>query len=105
MDVGEGKTSVSLDGGSFRSLFQMPVPQGNDGAPGGRGIAEDAEWEPQGPDVFSAEGVEGCEAVGDETALLAKEPCRGRGKGCDVSFNQDDLRTGLWGCVTMKAAS
>jgi len=30
MEVGEGRTSVSLDGGSFReSLFQIPLPQGN----------------------------------------------------------------------------
>jgi hypothetical protein len=29
VDVGDGKTSVSLCGISFRSLFQMAVPQGN----------------------------------------------------------------------------
>jgi len=40
-DVGDGNTSLSLEG-SFLSLFQIPVPQGKD--PGGRLIiAADAE--------------------------------------------------------------
>jgi len=31
IDVGDGRTSVSLEGGSLReSLFQMPLPHGND---------------------------------------------------------------------------
>jgi hypothetical protein len=34
MDVGEGKTSVNLDGGSFlESLFQMPLLQVNEPEP------------------------------------------------------------------------
>lgn len=33
VEVGEGRTSVSLEGGSLRSVFQMPVPQGKDGGP------------------------------------------------------------------------
>ena len=33
VDVGEGRTSVRREGGSFLSLFQMPVPQGNELAP------------------------------------------------------------------------
>jgi hypothetical protein len=31
MEVGEGSTSVNLDGGSLRdSLFQIPLPHGNE---------------------------------------------------------------------------
>jgi len=33
VEVGEGRTSVKREGGSFLSLFQMPVPQGKDPAP------------------------------------------------------------------------
>lgn len=28
--------------------------------------------------------------------LLAKEPLRGRGRGCEVSLSQDGRRTGRW---------
>lgn len=34
VEVGEGKTSVRRDGGSFLSGFQIPVPQGNEPPPG-----------------------------------------------------------------------
>ena len=30
VDVGDGKTSVSREGGSFRSEVHMPVPQGKE---------------------------------------------------------------------------
>lgn len=43
VDVGDGRTSCSLDGGSFRSLFQIPVPQGKVVEPEARGMAEDAD--------------------------------------------------------------
>jgi hypothetical protein len=33
VEVGEGKTSVRREGSSFLSLFQIPVPQGNEPAP------------------------------------------------------------------------
>lgn len=33
MEEGDGRTSDNLDGGSFLSLFQMPVPQGNEAGP------------------------------------------------------------------------
>ena len=79
MDVGDGKTSVNLEGGSFRgSLFQMPLPQGNElDPPCPRLTLEPVDvWpcEPQVPD--SADGVLGCEVVGD-MELLANEPFRG----------------------------
>jgi hypothetical protein len=77
MDVGEGRTSVNLDGGSFRdSVFQIPLPQGNE---------VDPECPLPAPVAFcvwlfhvlvSAEGVAGCEVVGD-IVLLANEPLRG----------------------------
>lgn len=78
-EVGEGKTSLSLDGSFLSGLFQMPVPQEKDAA--GRFImAAEAECEPHSPPVASAEGVPGCEVVGD-LELLAKEPFLGRGIG------------------------
>lgn len=96
-DVGDGKTSLSLDG-SFLSLFQIPVPQGKD--PGARPMmAAEAECEPQSPPVVSVEGVPGCEAVGD-IVPLAKDPFLGRGTCCDVSFSHEARRTGLWGGAT-----
>lgn len=33
VEVGEGSTSVNREGGSLRSAFQIPVPQGKDGGP------------------------------------------------------------------------
>lgn len=96
VDVGDGRTSLSLDGGSLRSLFQMPDPQGKAGAPGGRLIAEDVECDPQGPGLCSAEGVEGCDVVGDMEPL-ANDPLRGRLNVCEVSFSQEDRLTGLGG--------
>lgn len=60
VEVGDGRTSASLDDASFRSLFQIPVPHGNVVDPGPRPrTAEDAEWEPQAPAPDSAEGVLG----------------------------------------------
>ncbi len=74
-DVGEGKTSVNLEGGSLReSGFHMPPPQGNEVDPEWprpRDAPEDGTCEPQVPD--SADGVVGCDVVGD-IELLAKEP-------------------------------
>jgi hypothetical protein len=77
--VGDGKTSVNLEGGSFReSLFQMPLPQGKELEPVcPRPMPELAELgacDTHVPD--SAEGVLGCEVVGD-IELLANEPFRG----------------------------
>lgn len=62
MPGGDGRTSVSLDGGSFVVLaFQMPCPQGNDEdavAPRPDPILEVAgACEPHVPE--SADGVEG----------------------------------------------
>jgi hypothetical protein len=94
VEVGEGSTSLNLEGGSLRSGFHMPVPHGKFGAPGVRPMAEEAECEPHGPALVSAEGVLGWEVVGD-IELLAKEPLRGRLKDCEVSLSHDDRRTGL----------
>jgi hypothetical protein len=101
--VGEGKTSLSLDG-SFLSLFQMAVPQGKE--PGARPImAAEAEWDPQRLPPASTEGVPGFEVVGD-MELLAKEPFRGRGTCWDVSLSHEARRTGLWGgCMFVWAVS
>lgn len=46
----------------------------------------------------SAEGVDGCDVVGD-IELDAKEPFRGTGPEGVVSFNQEALRTGFGGCA------
>lgn len=43
VDVGEGKTSLSLDGGSLRSVFQIAVPHEKPGAPDPRPITDEAE--------------------------------------------------------------
>ncbi len=95
VEVGDGSTSASLDAASFLSLFQIPVPQGNVVDPGGRlKTADGVEWVPQAPD--SADGVLGCDVVGD-MELLANDPFRGRGTDCVVSFNQDARRAGLCG--------
>lgn len=40
VEVGDGRTSLSLAGGSLRSLFQMPVPHGKF-APGPRPMTEE----------------------------------------------------------------
>lgn len=78
-DVGEGKTSLSLEGSFLSELFQMPVPHGKDAV--GRPImAAEAECDPHSPPVASVEGVPGCEAVGDMEPL-AKEPFLGRETG------------------------
>lgn len=42
----------------------------------------------------SAEGVLGWDVVGD-MELLANDPFRGRERGCDVSFSQEDRRAAL----------
>jgi hypothetical protein len=59
IEVGEGRTSLSLEGGSLRSVFQMAVPQGNVDGPWARPMTEDVECEPHGPAPVSAEGVVG----------------------------------------------
>jgi hypothetical protein len=95
--VGDGKTSLSRAGGSFRSLFQMPVPHGKAADPGPRPRAADGvECEPQVPAPDSADGVLGCDVVGD-IELLANDPLRGRLIGCDVSLSQDARRRGFCG--------
>lgn len=78
-EVGEGKTSVNREGGSFRgSLFHIPLPQGKDvdtGCPRDSPAPDDCGvCEAHAAD--SADGVFGCEAVGD-IELLAKELFRG----------------------------
>lgn len=93
--VGDGRTSLNREG-SFLSLFQMAVPQGKE--PGARPIMA-PEAEPQRPPVLSADGVPGCEVVGD-IELLANEPFLGRGICCEVSCSHDARRTGLWGGAT-----
>jgi hypothetical protein len=42
VEVGDGRTSLSLNGGSLRSVFQMPVPQPKLD-PGVRPIVEEVE--------------------------------------------------------------
>jgi hypothetical protein len=72
MEVGEGSTSVNLDGGSFRdSLVQIALGHGND--PGPR-VELPCACDPQVPD--SAEGVLGWDAVGD-IVLEANDPFLG----------------------------
>lgn len=78
VEVGDGSTSLNLIGASLRSEFHIPVPHGK--LPEPRPMTEDDECDPQGPAVVSAEGVLGCDAVGD-MELLAKEPFRGRLNG------------------------
>ncbi len=96
VEVGDGKTSVSRDGTSLRS-FHIPVPQEKVDAPELRPMTEDVECDPQGTLPLSADGVLGCDPVGD-IELLANEPLRGRGRGCEVvSLSQEDRRTGLGG--------
>lgn len=92
MDVGDGSTSLNRIGASLRSEFHIPVPHGKFPEP--RPMTEEVECDPQGPAVVSAEGVLGCDAVGD-MELLAKEPLRGRLNGWEVSFSQEDRRTGF----------
>lgn len=56
-------------------------------------VVDDVDaWEPQVP--VSAEGVLGCDVVGD-IELLANEPLRGWLRGCVVSLSQEARRTGL----------
>lgn len=43
VEVGEGKTSLSLDGGSLRSVFQIPVPQGKAEPVGARPMTDEVE--------------------------------------------------------------
>lgn len=78
VEVGEGSTSVNREGGSLRSAFQIPVPQGKEGGAWcPRPIApDDEECDPQAAAPVSAEGVLGCEPVGD-IELLANEPFLG----------------------------
>lgn len=104
VEVGEGKTSLSLDGGSLRSLFHMPVPQGKVDPAGARPMTDEVECEPHVPAPVSADGVLGCDAVGD-MELLANDPLRGRPSDCDVSFNHEGRRTGLGGCAACCADS
>lgn len=77
VEVGDGRTSLSLEEASFRSAFQIPVPQAKDDELFERPMTEEVEWEPQGPPPASADGVLGCDPVGD-MELLANDPLRGR---------------------------
>jgi hypothetical protein len=76
VEVGDGKTSVSREGGSFRSDVHIPVPQGNDGwCP--RTIApEDEGCAAHTPLPVSADGVLGWDVVGD-IELPANDPFLG----------------------------
>jgi hypothetical protein len=95
MDVGEGRTSVSLEGGSLRaSLFQMPLPQGNELEPGCPRPTPVVAWACVPQVLDSAEGVLGCDVVGD-IELEANEPFRGGGPDWVVSFNQEALLVGF----------
>ena len=60
IEVGDGRTSVNLEGASFRSLFHIPVPHENaDGAPG-RAKMDEVECDPHEPPLLaSADGVLG----------------------------------------------
>lgn len=80
VEVGDGSTSLSLDEASFRSACQMPVPHAKLVEVLDRPRADDAECDPQGPPPASAEGVLGCDPVGD-IEVLAKDPFLGRPKG------------------------
>jgi hypothetical protein len=97
VEVGDGKTSLSLEGGSFLS-FHIPVPHGNVEVPGARPMTEGVACGAQGPVPVSTEGVLGFDPVGD-MELLAKDPFLGRLMGWDVSFNHEERRTGFGGCA------
>jgi hypothetical protein len=97
VDVGEGNTSLSLEGTSFRSEFHIPVPQGYAAEPGVRPIIE-VGWEPQAPLPGSPDGVVGFDVVG-ESELVGRDAFRGLAKECEVSFSHDDRRAGLWTCA------
>jgi hypothetical protein len=106
--VGDAKTSVNLEGGSLReSLFQIPLPQGNEldpavaacPRPPTPGFEADVWlWEPHVPE--SAEGVLGWEVVGD-IELLANDPFLGWPPDCVVSFSQEARRVGFCGGTTV----
>lgn len=101
VEVGDGNTSLSLDGGSFRSEVQIPVPQVKVEEPWWPRpmVADDVECEAHGLALASAAGVDACEVVGD-IELLANEPFLGCGSGTwEVSFNQEARRTGFCGCT------
>ena len=91
-DVGDGKTSARRDDASFLSLFQMVLLQGKELEPEGARVrpADEAESEPQAAD--SADGVVGCDAVGD-MELLANDPFRTRLFGACVV--QEGRRVGF----------
>lgn len=76
VEVGDGRTSPSLADASFRSAFHIPVPHAKAEELAERPLKDEAEWEPQGPPLASAEGVLGCEPVGD-MVLLANDSLRG----------------------------
>jgi hypothetical protein len=71
---------VSLVGGSLRSGFQMPVPQGKAMDPGVRAVPVALLCGPHPTEVVSTEGVLGLDPVGD-MVLPANEPLRGRAIG------------------------
>ena len=93
VEVGEGRTSVNRDGGSFLSVFQIPLPHPEkDGGPWLRPMTDEG---PQAVGPASPEGVVGFELVGD-IEPLAKDPLRGRARGdCDVSLSQEGRRAGF----------
>jgi hypothetical protein len=99
VEVGEGRTSLNREG-SLLSLFQIALVHGNAEPPAARPSPAEAEWVPQVPGPVSPDGVVGCDAVGD-IEPLAIDPLRGRAKGADVSFSQDDRRVGLAGCAAV----
>ena len=96
----DGKTSLRREGGSLRSVFQIPVPHGKAGGwPAVRPMVDEVECDPHGPGPVSPDGVLGCDAVGDMDPL-AMEFLRGRAKvEEDVSLSHDERRAGFWGCA------
>lgn len=103
-EVGEGSTSVSREGGSFLVLSHMPLPQGKELVPEWPLPAPTFPWECVPHVLDSAEGVLGCDAVGD-IELEAKEFFRGGAPVCVVSFSQEALRVGFGGWVTGRGFS
>lgn len=99
-DVGDGRTSDRREGGSFLSVFQMPVPQEKVDevvcarlrtGPGAELWVVQAAA-PAAP--VSSDGVLGWVVVGDMEAL-ANDSFRGRTMVWLVSFNHEARRTGL----------
>ncbi len=99
VEVGDGSTSASLDGGSSLLLPQIWALQGNelDAVCARARPTAGVEWEPHVPTPGSAEGVLGCEAVGDMEPLAKDSFLERTAAACEVSFSHEARRVGLGG--------